>query len=132
MKRILPECVKSLGHLSPLCFVAGRHVRSIRHGRFHPDDELPRAATAGIVSVERRSTMTSNYTVGKNGDQWSAQRDGASRAASNHDTQADAIAAARALARNAGGGEVTIKGVDGKIRAKDTVPKGNDPRDIPG
>lgn len=76
--------------------------------------------------------MTKNYTVGKDDDGWSAKRDDASRASSRHDTQADAIAAARELARNAGGGEVTIKGVDGKIRAKDTVPKGNDPRSIPG
>jgi hypothetical protein len=33
---------------------------------------------------------------------------------------------------NQGGGELTIMGVDGKIRAKDTVEPGNDPRKIKG
>lgn len=54
------------------------------------------------------------------------------RASAHADTQADAIARAKEIVGNAGGGEVTIHGRDGQIRAKDTVAPGNDPRDIPG
>jgi uncharacterized protein DUF2188 len=61
---------------------------------------------------------------------WVNQRNGASRAGSVHDTQAEAAAAAHAMLENAGGGELTIKGRDGQIRSKDTVAPGNDPRSI--
>lgn len=57
---------------------------------------------------------------------------GGSRASAHTDTQAEAISRAREIVGNAGGGEVTIHGRDGKIREKDTVPNGNDPRNIPG
>lgn len=36
------------------------------------------------------------------------------------------------MLQNQGGGELTVKGLDGKIRSKDTIPLGNDqnpPRD---
>ena len=42
-------------------------------------------------------------------------------------TQADAINRAREIVRNAGGGEIVIHGLDGKIRDKETVAPGNDP-----
>jgi len=73
-----------------------------------------------------------NYSVSKDGDDWVAKRDDASRASSRHDTQADAIDAARGYARNAGGGELSIHGRDGQIRAKDTIAPGNDPRSTKG
>lgn len=57
---------------------------------------------------------------------------GGSRASAHTDTQAEAISRAREIVGNAGGGEVTIHGRDGKIREKDTVPNGTDPRNIPG
>ncbi|MBX9244643.1 DUF2188 domain-containing protein [Actinotalea ferrariae] len=58
---------------------------------------------------------------------------GAGKRASAHtDTQAEAIARAKEIVGNAGGGEVSIHGRDGKVRAKDTVEPGNDPRNIPG
>ena len=63
---------------------------------------------------------------------WNNNRNGAGRASSHHDTQAEAIAAARAMLGNAGGGELSIQGTDGRIRAKDTVPDGNDPRETRG
>jgi hypothetical protein len=31
------------------------------------------------------------------------------------------------MLKNQGGGELTTKGTDGKIRSKDTIPPGNDP-----
>ncbi len=58
---------------------------------------------------------------------WENKRDGAGKAASLHPTQGQAAAAAKEMLQNAGGGELKIKGVDGKIRSKDTIPPGNDP-----
>jgi len=74
-----------------------------------------------------------DYSVTK-GDSgtWQAKRDGASRASSVHSTQAGAAKAAKSYSGNNGGGEVRISGTDGKIRAKDTVKPGNDPRNIRG
>ena len=64
--------------------------------------------------------------------QWANQRQDASRASSLHDTQAEAIDAARDMLGNQDGGELSIHGRDGKIRAKDTVSPGNDPRSTKG
>ncbi|MBP3977854.1 DUF2188 domain-containing protein [Microbacterium sp. BLY] len=47
-------------------------------------------------------------------------------------TQASAITVAREWLQNHGGGELVILGEDGKIRAKDTIYPGNDPRNIRG
>lgn len=61
---------------------------------------------------------------------WVNQRNGAERASSLHDTQKEAIASAESMLGNAGGGELTVMGRDGRIRSKDTVPPGNDPSSI--
>lgn len=48
------------------------------------------------------------------------------------DTQAAAVASGREKLVKSGGGELTVKGRDGKIRSKDTLGGGNDlmpPRD---
>ena len=67
-------------------------------------------------------------TVSKRPDgSWANKLDGADRASSLHDTQAEAAAAAKRMLQNTGGGELKIKGVDGQIRSKDTVAPGNDP-----
>jgi len=58
---------------------------------------------------------------------WVNQRCDASKASSVHDHQGPAIRSARTNLANQGGGELTIKGRDGKIRAKDTVSPGHDP-----
>ena len=58
---------------------------------------------------------------------WSNKRDDATRASSIHRTQSDAASAAKAMLTRQGGGELSVKGLDGKIRSKDTVPPGNDP-----
>lgn len=58
---------------------------------------------------------------------WVNKRIGASKAATLHDTQKDAAANAHQMITNSGGGELIIKGVNGKIRSKDTVPPGKDP-----
>lgn len=74
-----------------------------------------------------------DYSVSKGADGgWQTKRDGASRASSLHSTQADATQAAKSYSAKNGGGEVRISGADGKIRTKDTVKPGNDPRNING
>ena len=59
--------------------------------------------------------------------QWENKRNDADRASTVHSTQRDAIHKARNLLRKQGGGELTVKGRDGQIRQKNTVPPGNDP-----
>lgn len=58
---------------------------------------------------------------------WANERNDTDRASSLHDTQAAAEQAAREMLRNQGGGELTTKGRDGRIRSKDTIAPGNDP-----
>ena len=67
-------------------------------------------------------------TVSKRPDgKWQNKRNDAGKASSIHDTQKDAEKAAREMLKNQGGGELTTKGVNGKIRSKDTIAPGNDP-----
>jgi hypothetical protein len=67
-------------------------------------------------------------TVYRRGDgQWANKRNDTDRASSVHPTQAEAETAAREMLRNQGGGELTTKGRDGRIRSKDTIAPGNDP-----
>ncbi len=57
---------------------------------------------------------------------WDVKAPNGSRASSHHDTQADAINAARTIVKNQGGGELVVHGQDGRIRAKDTIAPGHD------
>lgn len=67
-------------------------------------------------------------TVSKRPDgTWADKRNDADRAAGLHRTQGEAIDAAREHLRKQGGGELIVKGEDGKIRSKDTIHPGNDP-----
>lgn len=59
--------------------------------------------------------------------QWENKRNDAERASSVHSTQKGAEDSARTMLKNQGGGELTTKGVDGKIRSKDTISPGKDP-----
>lgn len=63
---------------------------------------------------------------------WANTRNDADRASSVHDTQAEAMAAARRMLANQGGGEMSVQGVNGRIRAKDTVAPGSDPKGTKG
>jgi hypothetical protein len=56
-------------------------------------------------------------------DKWENKRVGASRPASLHNTQKQAEAAAKKMLKHAGGGGLITKGVDQKIRSKDTIGK---------
>jgi hypothetical protein len=57
---------------------------------------------------------------------WANKRNDKNQPGSVHDTQREAQGAARDMLKNQGGGELTTKGTDGKIRSKDTIPPGND------
>ncbi len=65
--------------------------------------------------------------VYKSGNEWANKRNDASKASSLHKTQKDAENSARQMLINQGGGELTTKGLDGRIRSKDTIAPGNDP-----
>lgn len=70
----------------------------------------------------------SGRTVSRRSDgNWANKRNDADRASTLHDTQKQAEAAARSMLKNQGGGELTTKGLDGKIRSKDTIAPGHDP-----
>jgi uncharacterized protein DUF2188 len=58
---------------------------------------------------------------------WENKRNDAVRASSLHETQGEAADAAKRMLHDQGGGELSIKGLDGKIRSKDTIPPGHDP-----
>jgi hypothetical protein len=58
---------------------------------------------------------------------WANKRNDADKASSLHHTQREADDAARRILHNQGGGELITKGLDGKIRSKDTIAPGNDP-----
>lgn len=72
--------------------------------------------------------MSKDRIVSKRDDgRWANQRVDATRATDVHKTQKEAIGAATEDLKKAGGGELIVKGADGKIRSKDTIPPGNDP-----
>jgi len=56
----------------------------------------------------------------KDGD-WANKKNSSDKASSLHSTQKAAEDAARTMLKNQGGGELTTKGLDGKIRSKDTI-----------
>jgi len=70
--------------------------------------------------------------VQKTDDGWEVRAPGASRASATAPTQADAVNRAREILRNDNGGELLIRGIDGRIRAQDTIAPGSDPRSSKG
>lgn len=58
---------------------------------------------------------------------WYNKRNDAGRASSIHRTQQQAIDTAREMLARQGGGELTVMGLNGKIRSKDTIKPGKDP-----
>lgn len=66
--------------------------------------------------------------VYKNKDgKWVNKRNDSTKASILHNTQEEAEIAAKGMLKNQGGGELITKGLDGKIRSKDTIPPGKDP-----
>lgn len=64
-----------------------------------------------------------------NGD-WVNKKLQNEQASSLHKTQKAAEDKARSQMKKEGGGELINKGLDGKIRSKDTIAPGNDPKSI--
>ena len=58
---------------------------------------------------------------------WVNKRNDAEKSSSVHPTQKEAIEAAKEMLQNQGGGELIVKGLNSKIRSKDTIPPGHDP-----
>jgi hypothetical protein len=76
--------------------------------------------------------MAKNYDVYKDGDKWVGKREDASRPSVKADTQAAARQGTREVMGRNGGGELKVHGVNGQIRAKDTIKPANDPRKTKG
>ena len=70
--------------------------------------------------------------VYQRGNEWVNKANGNERISSSHPTQREAINSARNMLINSSGGELTIKGKNQLIREKNTIPNGNDPRNIKG
>ena len=70
----------------------------------------------------------SNRNVYRRSDgNWVNKRADSTRASSLHSTQAEAYAAARQMSERSGGGDVTISGLNGQFRAKNTIAPASDP-----
>jgi hypothetical protein len=75
------------------------------------------------MSKNRDRTVYHRKKDGK----WVNKRNDATRASSVHNTQKEAEEKAKEMIKNQGGGEVTVQGLNGRFRSKDTVKPGNDP-----
>ncbi|MGM7670270.1 DUF2188 domain-containing protein [Microbacterium sp. A93] len=73
-----------------------------------------------------------SYNVYKKGDKWVGKRAGGARASVARDTQAEAYAATRDMVARKGGGEISLHGLNGQIRDKNTIAPARDPRDSKG
>lgn len=72
--------------------------------------------------------MSKNRIVYRRDDgQWVNKKSDADRASSVHGNQKEANDSAREMLKNQGGGELITKGLDGKIKSKDTIAPGKDP-----
>lgn len=68
----------------------------------------------------------SRYVQQRHDGDWEVVGERHQRASAVTSTQGEAIDRAREIVRNAGGGELVIKGRDGRIRDSDTIAPGNE------
>jgi hypothetical protein len=81
-----------------------------------------------------RTTMAANrrtVTPKSGGGGWTVEGGGPSFMSSTYKTQAEAEAAARADLMSSGGGELVVKGENGRVRSQDTIGR-PDPRGSKG
>lgn len=72
--------------------------------------------------------MNNDRMVSKRKDgKWENKKNSSDKASSVHNTQKEAVDAAREMLKNQGGGELSTKNKKGKIRDKRTISPGNDP-----
>lgn len=76
--------------------------------------------------------MAKDYDVYKDGDKWVGKREDASRPSVREDTQAAARRETAEIMSRNGGGDLKVHGVNGQIRAKDTIKPARDPRETKG
>lgn len=72
-------------------------------------------------------TNNNRFIYKTSSGKWANKKNGNSRVSKLYETQKNAIADAKNQLSNSGGGELTIKGENQKIRRKITVAPGNDP-----
>jgi hypothetical protein len=72
------------------------------------------------------------YHVTKQGDHWASTKAGASRASVVAPTQQGVYDAQRDKSAAGPGAEIHIHGVDGRVRAKNTIAPAKDPRKSKG
>ena len=93
---------------------AARHARDFIAGAGPPSD----APSEPVDRARRHVTLRPD-------GRWQVLAEGATRAASTHATQAEAVRSAERQARNTqGGGNVIVHGRDGRIRSSDTITQG--------
>lgn len=66
------------------------------------------------------------YVQQRQHSEWELMKEDHRRVSAVGDTQAQMIDGGRQVVRNVGGGELVIKGRDGRIRDKDTIAPGNE------
>lgn len=69
---------------------------------------------------DRRPDMGDRHVIPE-GDQWKVINPDGVKATTHTDTQEEAVARAREIIRNDGGGELVVHGTDGQIRDKRTL-----------
>lgn len=82
----------------------------------------PRAPAA-----DARRDVTPNPSGG-----WDVRKPTSKRVSSHHATQTEAIQVARRILRNQGGGELLVKGRDGRVRDRTTISRDTDPHQETG
>lgn len=93
---------------------AARGARDLAAGAAPPSD----VASKSVNRARRHVTLRPD-------GRWQVQAEGATRAASTHATQADAVRSAKRQApETSGGAEVIVHGRDGRIRSSDVVVQG--------
>lgn len=79
------------------------------------------------------SSVTNKRIVQRRDDgKWEVRKPGADRASAVTDTQNAGISRARQILQGDGGGELQVRGLDGTIRAQDTIPPAADPSSSEG
>ncbi|MEG9546519.1 MULTISPECIES: DUF2188 domain-containing protein [Streptomyces] len=70
--------------------------------------------------------------VSKRDDGWAVTKPGTARASAVLPTQVEAVARAKEILANDGGGELRVRGKNGQVREQNTVPPGSDPKKSKG
>lgn len=73
-----------------------------------------------------RANDNDRYVQQRQDGRWELVKQGHRRASAIGGTQAEMVDRGRKVVGNAGGGELVIKGRDGRIRDKDTIAPGNE------